>query len=139
MAEFSLDLNEDQIDEPYRQGGWTVRQLIHHIADSHMHAFGRIRFALVEDQPIIKPYDEAAWANLHDSRTAPIEWSLELIEALHARWVMLLNHLTADQWQRTYLHLESGPTTVEQAILLYAWHSRHHTAHINHLRANRGW
>jgi len=133
------DMHEDQIDEPYREGGWTVRQLIHHIADSHMQAFSRFRFALTQDNPTIKPYDEALWADLHDSRTAPAEWSLELIESLHARWVMLLNHLTPEQWQRTYNHPETGPHTLEQATLLYAWHGRHHTAHITHLRTARGW
>ncbi len=132
-------LNEAQIDTPYREGGWTVRQLVHHIADSHMHAFARIRFALTENTPTILPYNEQTWSLLHDAAVAPVEWSLELIEALHARWVMLLNHLTSDQWQRSYLHPENGPTTVEEAVLLYAWHSRHHTAHIHHLRAHRGW
>ena len=132
-------LNEDQLDTPYREGGWTVRQLIHHIADSHMHAYARIRFALTEDNPTILPYNEQSWANLHDATIAPIEWSLELIESLHARWVMLLHHLTPEQWHRAYLHPENGPTTIEQAALLYAWHSRHHTAHVAHLRSAREW
>ena len=127
-----------QINTPYREGGWTVRQLVHHIADSHMNAFIRVRLALTEDWPTIKPYNEAAWATLHDS-TAPIEWSLELLESLHARWVMLLQSLTEEQWQRGFRHPESGPMTIEYATLVYGWHSRHHVAHINHLRAAQGW
>jgi uncharacterized damage-inducible protein DinB len=127
-----------QINTPYREGGWTVRQLVHHIADSHMNAFIRVRLALTEDWPTIKPYNEAAWATLHDS-TAPIEWSLELLESLHARWVMLLQSLTDEQWQRGFRHPESGPMTVEYTTLVYGWHSRHHVAHINHLRAAQGW
>ena len=132
-------LNEDQLDTPYRQGGWTVRQLVHHVAESHWHAVSRFRFALTEDEPTIKPYDEGAGAMLYDSVAAPVEWSLELIEALHARWVMLLQHLTDAQWRRAYLHPENGRTTLEQAAVLYAWHSRHHTAHVTHLRAAQGW
>ena len=127
-----------QINTPYREGGWTVRQLVHHLADSHMNAVIRVRLALTEDWPTIKPYNEAAWATLHDS-TAPIEWSLELLESLHARWVMLLQSLTEEQWQRGFRHPESGPMTIEYATLVYGWHSRHHVAHINHLRAAQGW
>ena len=132
------ELNQSQRDTPYREGGWTVRQLVHHIADSHMNAFIRIRLALTEDNPTITPYNEAAWANLHDS-VAPIEWSLELIEALHARWVMLLQSLQPEQWQRAFVHPERGSQTIEFATLLYAWHSRHHVAHITHLRMARNW
>jgi hypothetical protein len=132
------DLAPSQLDTPYREAGWTVRQLIHHVADSHMNAFIRFRLALTEDWPTIKPYDEKAWAQLHDS-LAPIEWSLELIESLHARWVMLLQSLTPAQFQRGFNHPENGPMTIETATLLYAWHSRHHTAHINKLRTREGW
>ena len=131
-------LDSDQLNTPYREGGWTVRQLVHHIADSHMNAFIRMRLALTEDWPTIKPYDEKAWATLHDS-VAPVEWSLELIEALHARWVMMLQALTEEQWARGFNHPENGPTRVEEATLLYAWHSRHHVAHITHLREAEGW
>ena len=131
-------LSYGDLNTPYREGGWTVRQVVHHLADSHMNAFIRLRLALTEDWPTIKPYDEAAWANLHDS-TAPIEWSLELLEALHARWVMLLQSLTAEQWQRGFKHPDNGPMTLEVATLIYAWHSRHHVAHINHLRIAQGW
>jgi len=131
-------LDSDQLNTPYREGGWTVRQLVHHIADSHMNAFIRMRLALTEDWPTIKPYDEKAWAMLHDS-VAPVEWSLELIEALHARWVMMLQALTEEQWARGFNHPENGPMTIEMAALLYSWHSRHHVAHIMHLRTSRKW
>jgi hypothetical protein len=131
-------LNSSQLSTPYRDGGWTLRQVVHHVADSHMNVFIRIRLALTEDWPKIKPYDQAAWATLHDA-AAPVEWSLELVEALHARWVMLLQSLDESQWQRGYHHPEDGPVAVELAALIYAWHSRHHVAHITHLRAQEDW
>lgn len=131
-------LDKDQLATPYREGGWTVRQLTHHIADSHMNAFLRVRRALTEDSPVISPYNEKAWAELHDS-AAPVEWSLELTESLHARWVMLLQSLTERQWQRDFVHPEHGSQTIEFATLLYGWHSRHHLAHITRLRVSRGW
>ncbi len=131
-------LSPEQLNTSYREGGWTVRQLVHHIADSHMNAFTRTKLALTEDWPTIKPYNEAAWANLHDA-AAPIEWSLDLIESLHARWVMLLQSLDDAQWQRGFVHPERGRVTVELATLLYAWHSRHHTAHITRLRRREEW
>ena len=132
-------LEEVELATPYREGGWTVRQLVHHIADSHMNAFLRVRLALTEDQPTIVPYKEKAWAELHDSTSAPVEWSLELVESLHARWVMMLQALTEADWKRAFVHPERGSQTVEQATLLYSWHSRHHVAHITHLRAEKGW
>ena len=132
-------LDDAQLSTPYRDGGWTVRQLVHHIADSHMNAFTRVRLALTEDCPTIKPYKEDAWANLHDSVDAPIEWSLELTESLHARWVMMLQSLTPAQWARSFVHPEAGSQTIAFATLLYAWHSRHHLAHITHLRAAKSW
>jgi uncharacterized damage-inducible protein DinB len=132
-------LSDEQVATPYRDGGWTVRQLVHHIADSHMQAFTRVRLALTEDNPTITPYDENAWALMYDSLAAPVEWSLELIESLHARWVMMLQSLETAQWQRAFVHPERGPQTVELATLLYAWHSKHHVAHITHLRAEKGW
>jgi uncharacterized damage-inducible protein DinB len=131
-------LSSAQLGVPYREGGWTVRQVVHHVADSHMNAFIRAKLALTEDWPTVKPYDEAAWAKLHDT-AAPVEWSLELVESLHARWVMLLQSLDDEQWQRGFNHPESGPNTVELTTLVYAWHSRHHVAHITHLRAREGW
>jgi hypothetical protein len=132
-------LDNAQLNTPYREGGWTVRQLVAHLADSHMVCYIRVKLALTEDWPTISPYDEKAFAELHDSLHAPVEWSLELIESLHARWVMLFQSLDADQWQRGYKHPERGPSTVELTALLYAWHSRHHLAHITHLRAAKNW
>lgn len=132
-------LTDDQLATPYRAGGWTVRQLTHHLADSHQNAFVRSRKALTEDEPVISVYDEAAWAKLHDSLAAPVEWSLELIESLHARWVMMLQALSPEQWKRNYLHPADGSTSVEMATLIYAWHGRHHVAHITHLRAEKNW
>jgi DinB superfamily len=131
-------LDQTQWNTLYREDGWTVRQVVHHVADSHMNASIRVRLALTEDWPTIKLYDEAAWANLHDS-SAPAEWSLELIESLHARWVMLLQSLDDQQWQRGFTHPENGRMTIEYATLLYAWHSRHHLSHITHLRDREGW
>jgi uncharacterized damage-inducible protein DinB len=132
------DLRTAQLSTPYREGGWTVRQVVHHIADSHMNAFIRLRLALTEDWPTIKPYDEKAWSELHDAM-APIEWSLELVESLHARWVMLLSSLKESQWKRGFVHPENGRTTLDVATVQYAWHSKHHIAHITHLRAKHGW
>lgn len=131
-------LSREQLDTPYREGGWTVRQLVHHIADSHMNAFVRVRLALTEDWPTITPYDEKAWAVLRDS-AAPAGWSVSLIENLHARWVMLLESLTDEQWERGMKHPVNGPLTIAMATLLYAWHSRHHVAHITRLREREGW
>jgi uncharacterized damage-inducible protein DinB len=131
-------LDRVQLETPYREGGWTVRQLVHHIADSHMNAFIRIRLALTEDWPTISTYDEKAWALLHDA-AAPVAWSTALLENLHARWVMMLESLTEEQWARGMNHPEKGPVTVEMTTLLYAWHSRHHVAHITRLREKQGW
>ena len=131
-------LDAAQVDTPYREGGWTVRQVVHHLADSHMNALLRVKLALTEDWPTIKLYDEAAWARLHDA-AGPIEWSLELIESLHARWVMLLQSLQPAQWMRGFVHPERGRQSIEMATLLYAWHSRHHVAHIQHLRQREEW
>jgi hypothetical protein len=127
-----------QLSTPYREGGWTLRQVVHHVADSHMNAVIRVKLALTEDWPTIKPYDEQAWAKLHDV-AAPVEWSLELVESLHARWVMLLQSLEDRHWKCGCHHPESGPWTVERLALMYAWHSRHHVAHITHLRARENW
>ena len=131
-------LSSTQLGTPYREGGWTVRQVVHHVADSHMNALIRVKLALTEDWPTVKPYDEAAWAKLHDM-TAPVEWSLELIESLHARWVMLLQSLDEEQWKRGFNHPEMGPATVEKTTLVYAWHSLHHVAHITRLRSKERW
>jgi uncharacterized damage-inducible protein DinB len=132
-------LDDRQLDTPYRDGGWTVRQLVHHIADSHMIAFARVRMALTGDFPPVPDYDENAFARLHDSVAAPVEWSLELTESLHARWVMLLQSLTDADWQRGFTHSKRGRMTLASMVLIYGWHSRHHVAHITHLRAAKGW
>jgi len=132
-------LNDAQLDTPYRDGGWTVRQVVHHVPDSHMNCYVRFKLALTEDWPTIKPYNEKLWAILDDSTAAPVAWSLTLLENLHARWVMLLEALTEEQWARGMVHPENGPMTVEMATLLYAWHSRHHVAHIMRLREREGW
>jgi hypothetical protein len=131
-------LKSEQINTPYREGGWTVRQVVHHLADSHMTAFHRLQRALTEDWPEVHGYNEAAFATLHDV-SAPVEWSLELIEGVHARWVMLLQSLTPEQWQRGFNHTERGKMGLEFATVLYGWHSRHHVAHITHLRAAKKW
>lgn len=132
-------LDEDLLDTPYRDGGWTVRQVVHHVADSHSNMYLRIRLALTEDAPTIRPYDEKAWTALHDAEAAPVEWSLELVEALHARLLMLLRSLTPAQWARTYVHPENGVMRLDEVASLYAWHGRHHVAHITALRGRRGW
>lgn len=133
-------LSESQLDTPYRDGGWTVRQTVHHVADSHMQATARLRLALTEDWPTITPYKENLWAELDDARTQPVETSLQLLDALHARWAAMLCSLNESQWsKRGYMHPESGKQTVEQVAALYAWHGRHHTAHISALRERMGW
>jgi hypothetical protein len=132
-------LNDAQLDTPYRPGGWTVRQLVHHIADSHANSYVRFKLALTEDWPIIKPYDEAAWAELSDSRTLPIDISLTLIASLHARWVSMLESLADTDFQKGYKHPESGPQNLARALAIYDWHSRHHTAHIINLRSRQNW
>jgi hypothetical protein len=132
-------LTDAQLDTPYRHDGWTVRQVVHHIADSHANAYIRCKLALTEDWPTIKPYDEAAWANLADSRSAPIEGSLALITALHGRWVELLESMTGADFDKGYDHPEMGRVPLARALALYDWHSRHHTAHIVGVRARLGW
>jgi hypothetical protein len=138
LSESLSGLDREQLDTPYREGGWTVRQLVHHVADSHMNAFVRVRLALTEDWPTITPYDEKAWALLADV-SGPVGWSVALLQNLHARWVMMLESLTEEQWTRGVKHPENGPMTVEMATLMYAWHSRHHVAHITRLRDRHGW
>ena len=132
-------LSEQQIDTPYRPGGWTVRQVVHHLPDSHMNAYVRFKLALTEEDPTIKPYEEARWAELVDARTAPIGTSLLMLESLHHRWVMLLRSLSAGDWSRTFEHPELGPMTLEKNLALYTWHGKHDVAHINSLRERMGW
>ena len=132
-------LSDSQLDTPYRPGGWTVRQLVHHVADSHMNAYTRFRLAVTEDNPTVKPYDEAKWAELEDARTMPIEVSLSLIDGMHERLVRLLRHTAADAFQRTVQHPENGPMTLDSLLTMYAWHGRHHTAHVASLRDRMQW
>ena len=132
-------LNDAQLDTPYRPGGWTVRQVVHHVADSHMNAYTRFRLALTEDNPTIKPYDEAKWADLLDARTLPIGVSLDLLDRLHDRLVHLLRATKDADFQRTLQHPEYGPMTMDTLLAIYAWHGRHHTAHVTGLRERMKW
>ena len=132
-------LSDAQLDTPYRPGGWTVRQLAHHVPDSHLNAYIRFKLALTEDAPTIKPYAEDRWAQLADSRTTPIEVSLTLLDSLHHRWVGLLRSLQPDEWKRTFRHPELGEVSLEKNLALYSWHGRHHVAHITSLRERNGW
>lgn len=132
-------LSDQQLDTPYRPGGWTVRQVAHHVPDSHMNAYVRFKLALTEDHPRIKPYDEARWAELHDTGATPVETSLTLLDALHARWVTLLRSMRAGDFGRTLEHPESGTMTLDQMLALYGWHGAHHVAHVTQLRAREGW
>ncbi len=132
-------LSDAQLDTPYRPGGWTVRQLVHHIADSHINAYTRVKLALTETAPTIKPYDEKAWAETPDNRL-PVEVSQILIDALHRRWVAMLDALKPEDWHRTFVHPEHGRAmTLDEVTALYAWHSRHHVAHIVELRKRENW
>ncbi len=132
-------LDDAQLDAHYRPGGWTVRQVVHHAAESHMHAFLRVRWALIDDNPAVKAYEEAKWAELHDSRTLPVEPSLILLEGLHARWTDLWRSMSDAEFARTFQHSDLGPVRLDRVLALYAWHSRHHEAHITSLRARMGW
>jgi len=132
-------LSQTQLDTPYRSGGWTVRQVVHHVPDSHMNSYVRFKLALTEDEPIIKPYEQERWAELADARNEPVETSLVLLESLHRRWVSLLKSLKAAEFARTFRHPELGVTTLDKNLALYAWHGKHHVAHINSLRARNGW
>jgi uncharacterized damage-inducible protein DinB len=131
-------LSDAQLDTPYREGGWTVRQVVHHVADSHANSYARFKLALTEDWPTIKPYDQAAWAKLTDSGLG-VNVSLEWLEAMHARWVALLESMTEEDFQKGFNHPENGGQNLARTLALYDWHSRHHTAHITGLRARHGW
>jgi uncharacterized damage-inducible protein DinB len=133
-------LSDAQLDTPYREGGWTARQVVHHVPDSHLNAYMRLKLALTEEEPAIRPYDEAKWAELDDSRTTPVETSLQLLESLHARWVGLLRSLSESDFRRTFRHPERpAPQSIDSLIATYAWHGRHHVAHITQLRERNGW
>ncbi len=131
-------LDDAQVDTPYREGGWTVRQVVHHIADSHLNATVRFKLTLTEEQPPVKGYDENAWARLADHRL-PIEPSLALVEPLHLRLVTTLRATPPSAWQRTCVHTEKGRQTLDDLLCTYAWHGHHHVAHITTLRHSRGW
>jgi len=139
MREAARGLTPPQLDTPYREGGWTLRQLLHHVPDSHLNAYCRLKLALTEDVPTIKPYDEKAWAELPDTYATPVEVSLNLLEAVHVRWVNLLKALTPAQFARRFRHPEMGELSLDQLLALYSWHSRHHLAHITELRKRKGW
>ena len=132
-------LSEQQLDTPYRPDGWTVRQVLHHVPDSHLNAYVRFKLALTEDEPTIKPYAEDRWAALGDSQTTPIEVSLMLLESLHTRWMKLLGSLTAPEWKRVFRHPDLGVMPLEKTLAMYAWHGRHHVAHVTSLREKMGW
>jgi uncharacterized damage-inducible protein DinB len=139
MREAVAGLTESQLDTPYRDGGWTVRQVVHHVPDSHMNAYTRVKLALTEEQPTIKPYDEAAWAKLNDVRDTPIETSLVLLETLHSRWDTILRAMTDADFERRLIHPDHGVMTLDALIAMYAWHGRHHVGHITSLRSRSGW
>lgn len=133
------DLTPQQLDTPYRDGGWTIRQVVHHIPDSHLNAYIRFKLALTEDNPQIKTYEEHLWAELPDTFNTPIEVSLQLLESIHTRWAILLRLLTDKQFERTFQHPDWGNITLSRTLALYAWHSKHHLAHITELKKRMGW
>ena len=140
LREAVRNLDDRRLDTPYRPGGWTVRQVVHHLPDSHLQAYVRCKLALTEDEPTIKPYEEAQWAELPDARSAPIEMSLALLETLHERWVAALRALEPSQFARRYVHPEHGRAfSLAETLSLYSWHGRHHVAHIRNLRARENW
>jgi len=131
--------SEAQFDTPYREGGWTVKQVIHHLADSHLNAFARFKLALTEDRPAVKTYEQQLWAELADARTAPVEPSLAMLEGLHQRWVILLRQMSAADFARQFQHPEHGLMKLERVLAMYAWHGRHHVAHITSLGERMHW
>lgn len=133
------NLSQQQLDTPYRDGGWTIRQVIHHLPDSHINSYVRFKLALTEDNPAIKTYEEQLWAELQDTFKTPIEISLNLLEFLHARWIILLRSLTDEQFEKTFQHPEWNKITLGTTLALYAWHSKHHLAHITELKKKMGW
>jgi uncharacterized damage-inducible protein DinB len=131
-------LSEAQLDTPYREGGWTVRQVVHHVSDSHMNALIRLKLALTEDNPTIKPYDETAWAELADAKM-PIEASQSLLDSVHARWDRVWRSMKPEQFARKLVHPDHGERTIDWLLFDYEWHGKHHTAHITELRKQKGW
>jgi uncharacterized damage-inducible protein DinB len=140
LREAVRGLDQTQLDTPYRDGGWSVRQVVHHVPESHLNAYTRLKLALTEDTPVIRPYDEDAWGQTAEVSITPVETSLTLLEALHERWVLLLRALTADQFRRALRHPDhSGTQTIDWLVSLYAWHGRHHVGHVTSLRERSGW
>jgi uncharacterized damage-inducible protein DinB len=133
------NLTEEQLNTPYREGGWTIRKVVHHIPDSHLNSYVRFKLALTEDNPDIKTYEEHLWAELKDSSETPISVSLNLLESLHKRWVILLKSLSGEQFKRTFQHPEWGNISLSKTLALYAWHSKHHLAHITELKKQMKW
>jgi uncharacterized damage-inducible protein DinB len=132
-------LSPQQLDTPYREGGWTVRQVAHHVPDSHMNAYVRFKLALTENVPTIKPYAEDRWAQLADTQSTPVEVSLTLLDSLHSRWVQLLRSLKPEDWKLNFNHPEAGVMSLEKSLALYSWHGQHHVAHVTELRKRMGW
>ena len=132
-------LSPEQIETPYRDGGWTVRQVVHHVPESHMNAYIRFKLALTEDEPTIKPYEEDRWAKLSDVQSTPLEVSLSLLELLHDRWVRVLKSIRPEEWKRSFKHQQLGVVPLEKNLCLYSWHGRHHVAHITELRKRMSW
>ena len=132
-------LGDPQLDTPYRDGGWTVRQVVHHVPDSHLNAFLRLKMTLTEEKPTIKTYEESQWAELADGKSAPIEDSLKLLDALHARWDRVWQSLKPEHFSRPLIHPDSGEKNIDWLLFLYEWHGKHHTAHITELRKSKGW
>lgn len=139
MREAVRELSDDQIETPYRPGGWTIRQLVHHVPDSHLNAYVRFKLALTEDEPTIKPYDEARWAELPDTRVVPIATSLTMLDVIHERWVALLRAMEPADFERPLNHPETGRQRLDQMLAMYAWHGPHHVAHVTALRERMGW
>jgi len=139
LREAVRGLSAEQIETPYRPGGWTVRQVIHHVPDSHLNAYCRFKLALTEDTRTIKPYNEAEWAKLEDSKSTPVATSLALLDAVHDRWVRILRAMSPSDYSRTLNHPENGIMNLDQMLALYEWHSRHHVAHVTNLRQRSGW
>jgi DinB superfamily len=132
-------LSDTQINTPYRDGGWTVRQVVHHVPDSHMNAYIRFKLALTEEEPTIRPYMEDRWGELSDAKSAPIELSLALLDTLHKRWMLVLRAIQPGDWKRSFRHPEMGLMNLEKTLALYSWHGRHHVAHVTELRKTMGW
>lgn len=140
LREAVRGLNETQFETPYREGGWSVREVVHHLPESHLNAYMRLKLALTEDDPVIRPYDEDAWSRTPEVRTTPVETSLTMLEALHERWTILWRALAPEDFRRTFRHPEhSGVQTVDWLVAMYSWHGRHHTAHITSLRERMRW